>query len=323
MGFPQNFLWGGATAANQYEGGYAEDGKGLAVADLITDGNKEQPRRIFYRFPDGREGTIGLGECIPAGAQGILKDDYYYPSHVATDFYHHYKEDIALFAEMGFKVLRLSISWTRIFPNGDDQQPNEAGLAFYDKVFDEMLTHGIEPLVTILHFDMPVHLATAYGGWANRKLIDFYLRYASTVFQRYRNKVKYWVTVNEVNVLGGYWTLGLSNDAASEAGSKKSYNQGETPDAEAGLKFQALHHLMVASALANKAAKIINPDFQMGAMLALSGCSAIDRAIDALPNRAAGTPMRSGARHCCFRMYCSMVSIPTMHSRFLTNMALR
>ena len=182
MGFPQNFLWGGATAANQYEGGYAEDGKGLAVADLITDGNKEQPRRIFYRFPDGREGTIGLGECIPAGAQGILKDDYYYPSHVATDFYHHYKEDIALFAEMGFKVLRLSISWTRIFPNGDDQQPNEAGLAFYDKVFDEMLTHGIEPLVTILHFDMPVHLATAYGGWANRKLIDFYLRYASTVF---------------------------------------------------------------------------------------------------------------------------------------------
>lgn len=103
MGFPQNFLWGGATAANQYEGGYAEDGKGLAVADLITDGNKEQPRRIFYRFPDGREGTIGLGECIPAGAQGILKDDYYYPSHVATDFYHHYKEDIALFAEMGFQ----------------------------------------------------------------------------------------------------------------------------------------------------------------------------------------------------------------------------
>ena len=163
----------------------------------------------------------------PGGCTGILKDDYYYPSHVATDFYHHYKEDIALFAEMGFKVLRLSISWTRIFPNGDDQQPNEAGLAFYDKVFDEMLTHGIEPLVTILHFDMPVHLATAYGGWANRKLIDFYLRYASTVFQRYRNKVKYWVTVNEVNVLGGYWTLGLSNDAASEAGSKKSYNQAK------------------------------------------------------------------------------------------------
>ena len=125
--------------------------------------------------------------------------------------------------------------------------------------------------ITICHFDMPVHLATAYGGWANRKLIDFYLHYASTVFQRYRNKVKYWVTVNEVNVLGGYWTLGLSNNAAPEAGSKKSYNQGETPDAEAGLKFQALHHLMVASALANKAAKAINPDFQMGAMLALSG----------------------------------------------------
>ena len=132
---------------------------------------------------------------------------------------------------------------------GPKPEPNEAGLQFYDKVFAELKKYGIEPLVTILHFDMPVHLATAYGGWANRKLIDFYLRYASTVFQRYRNKVKYWVTVNEVNVLGGYWTLGLSNDAASEAGSKKSYNQGETPDAEAGLKFQALHHLMVASAL--------------------------------------------------------------------------
>ena len=189
MAFPQNFLWGGATAANQYEGGYAEDGKGLAVADLITDGNKGEPRKIFYRFPDGREGTIGQGECIPAGAEGILKEGYYYPSHVATDFYHHYKEDIALFAEMGFKVLRLSISWTRIFPNGDDAEPNEAGLAFYDKVFDEMLAHGIEPLVTILHFDMPVHLATKYGGWANRKLIDFYLRYASKILgDRERSK---------------------------------------------------------------------------------------------------------------------------------------
>ena len=315
MGFPQNFLWGGATAANQYEGGYAEDGKGLAVADLITDGNKEQPRRIFYRFPDGREGTIGLGECIPAGAQGILKDDYYYPSHVATDFYHHYKEDIALFAEMGFKVLRLSISWTRIFPNGDDQQPNEAGLAFYDKVFDEMLTHGIEPLVTILHFDMPVHLATAYGGWANRKLIDFYLRYASTVFQRYRNKVKYWVTVNEVNVLGGYWTLGLSNDAASEAGSKKSYNQGETPDAEAGLKFQALHHLM------HWQTKRQRSSTRISRWARCWRCPAFIR--PPATRKMCLEPMRSGARHCCFRMYCSMVSIPTMHSRFLTNMALR
>ena len=268
MGFPKDFLWGGATAANQYEGGYADGGKGLAVADLITDGTKESPRKIFYRFPDGREGSIGLGECMPVGAEGIIKDGYYYPSHVATDFYHHYKEDIALFAEMGFKVLRLSISWTRIFPNGDDEQPNEAGLQFYDDVIDELKKHNIEPLVTILHFDMPLHLATEYGGWMNRKLIDFYLRYAKTVFMRYKDKVKYWVTVNEVNVLGGYWTLGLSSDNKKE---KESSNQGETPAADAGIKFQSLHHLMVASSLANRIAKEINADFQMGAMLALSG----------------------------------------------------
>ena len=268
MKFPSDFLWGGATAANQYEGGYNEGGKGLAVADLITDGNKNTPRKIFYRFPDGREGYITPGECIPVGAEGIMKEGYYYPSHVATDFYHHYKEDIALFAEMGFKVLRLSISWTRIFPNGDDAEPNEAGLQFYDDVFDELRKHGIEPLVTILHFDMPVHLATQYGGWINRKLIDFYLHYARTVFTRYKDKVKYWVTVNEINVLGGYWTLGLASNNRKE---KESSNQGETPAADAGIKFQSLHHMMVASSLANKIAREINPNFRMGAMLALSG----------------------------------------------------
>ena len=268
MKFPSDFLWGGATAANQYEGGYNEGGKGLAVADLITDGNKNTPRKIFYRFPDGREGYITPGECIPIGAEGIMKEGYYYPSHVATDFYHHYKEDIALFAEMGFKVLRLSISWTRIFPNGDDAEPNEAGLQFYDDVFDKLRKHGIEPLVTILHFDMPVHLATQYGGWINRKLIDFYLHYARTVFTRYKDKVKYWVTVNEINVLGGYWTLGLASNNRKE---KESSNQGETPAADAGIKFQSLHHMMVASSLANKIAREIHPNFQMGAMLALSG----------------------------------------------------
>lgn len=268
MEFPKDFLWGGATAANQYEGGYDQGGKGLAVADLITDGNKSIPRKIFYRGADGQEGYITPGECIPVGAVGIMKEGYYYPSHIATDFYHHYKEDIALFAEMGFKILRLSISWTRIFPHGDDVEPNEAGLQFYDDVFDEMKKYGIEPLVTILHFDMPVHLATAYGGWINRKLIDFYLRYARTVFTRYKNKVKYWVTVNEINVLGGYWTLGLASNHRKE---QESSNQGETPAADAGIKFQSLHHLMVASALANKMAREINPGFQMGAMLALSG----------------------------------------------------
>lgn len=189
--FSKEFLWGGATAANQYEGGYNLDGRGLAVHDLLTGGTKEIPRRIFCRNKEGHEITIEMGEAIPSGYKGILKEEEYYPSHKATDFYHNYKEDIALMDEMGFKTYRFSISWTRIFPNGDDEIPNELGLQFYDNVVDELLKYNIEPLVTILHFDMPLHLATKYGGWINRKLIDFYVKFAETLFIRWKDKVKY------------------------------------------------------------------------------------------------------------------------------------
>ena len=235
MSFPNGFLWGGATAANQYEGGWNEGGRGIAVHDLMTDGTKDEPRRIYCRNSAGDEVTIEQGECIPFGYQGFLKEGYYYPSHNATDFYHHYKEDIALMAEMGFKVYRLSISWTRIFPNGDDLVPNEEGLRFYDQVIDELKKHGIEPLVTILHFDMPLHLADVYGGWIDRRLIDFYLRFARTLFERWRDKVTYWITVNEINVLGGYWTLGLASDHRKKG---TNSNQGETPVEDAGIKLQ-------------------------------------------------------------------------------------
>lgn len=268
MGFPEGFLWGGATSANQFEGGFKEGGRGIAVSDLITDGNQESPRKIFYRFDDGSEGSIRQGECIPIGAKGILKEGYYYPSHNATDFYHNYKEDIELMAEMGFKVYRFSLSWTRIFPNGDDEIPNEEGLKFYDAVIDELLKYGIEPLVTILHFDMPLHLANKYNGWESRKLIDFYLKYAEVLFKRWKDKVKYWVTVNEINVLGGYWTLGLASNNRLEG---EHSNQGETSFKDAGAKIQAIHHLLVASAYANKIARNINPNFKLGCMLALSG----------------------------------------------------
>lgn len=268
MGFTEGFLWGGATSANQFEGGFKEGGRGIAVSDLITDGNQESPRKIFYRFDDGREGSIRQGECIPIGAKGILKEGYYYPSHKATDFYHNYKEDIALMAEMGFKVYRFSLSWTRIFPNGDEEIPNEEGLKFYDAVIDELLKYGIEPLVTILHFDMPLHLANKYNGWESRKLIDFYLKYAEVLFKRWKDKVKYWVTVNEINVLGGYWTLGLASNNRLEG---EHSNQGETSFKDAGAKIQAIHHLLVASAYANKIARNINPNFKLGCMLALSG----------------------------------------------------
>lgn len=268
MSFPDNFLWGGATAANQYEGGWQEGGRGIAVHDLITDGTKDEPRRIYCRNDQGEETTIQMGECIPFGYRGVLKEGYYYPSHQATDFYHHYKEDIALMGEMGFKTYRLSISWTRIFPNGDDEEPNEDGLIFYDHVIDELRKYNIEPLVTILHFDMPLNLATKYGGWIDRKLIDFYLKFAKTLFVRWKDKVKYWITVNEINVLGGYWTLGLASNNRKKGSHS---NQGETPLEDAGIKFQSIHHMLVASAMANKMAREINPKFMLGTMCALSG----------------------------------------------------
>src|SRR5699024_10090847 len=117
--------------------------------------------------------------------------DAYYPSHEATDFYHHYKEDIALFAEMGFKCYRFSIAWSRIFPNGDEETPNEEGLKFYDAVLDELEKYGIEPLVTINHYEMPLHLVKEYGAWRNPKLIDFFLRYCEVLFKHYKGRVKY------------------------------------------------------------------------------------------------------------------------------------
>lgn len=179
MQFPKDFLWGGATAANQYEGGWDEGGRGPSIDDVFTGGSVNTARRI----------------TIPPEA------DAFYPNHEATDFYHHWKEDIALFAEMGFKAYRMSISWSRIFPNGDDAQPNEEGLAFYDAVFDELAKYGIEPLVTQSHYENPLHLTTEYDGWKNRALIDYFVRYADTVLRRYRGKVRRWLTFNEINML--------------------------------------------------------------------------------------------------------------------------
>ncbi len=176
-GFKAGFLWGGAVAAHQLEGGWQEGGKGISVADVMTAGAHGVPREIT----DG----------VVAGKN--------YPNHEAIDFYHRYPQDLALFAEMGFKCFRTSIAWTRIFPQGDELEPNEAGLKFYDDLFDECLKHGIEPVITLSHFEMPYHLVTEYGGWRNRKLIDFFVRFARVVFTRYQHKVKYWMTFNEIN----------------------------------------------------------------------------------------------------------------------------
>lgn len=187
--FPKHFLWGGAVAANQVEGAYNVAGKGLSTADVVR-----------YVPPEER-GSLEelLGMTRARLEEAIADTEGNYPKRRGIDFYHRYKEDIALLAEMGFKVFRLSISWPRIFPNGDDEEPNEAGLAFYDRVFDELLKHGIEPLVTISHYEMPVELVRRYNGWASRELIGLFVRYAEVLFTRYKGKVKYWLTFNEIN----------------------------------------------------------------------------------------------------------------------------
>ena len=237
--FRKDFLWGGATAANQFEGAWNLDGKGPSVSDMCTNGTYEKPKRITPKF---EEGTL-------------------YPSREAIDFYHHYAEDIALFAEMGFKTFRMSIAWTRIFPTGMEEEPNEAGLAFYDKVFDECKKYGIEPLVTLSHYEMPYALVEKYNGWESRELVDLFCRYSKTVLDRYAGKVKYWLTFNEIN--SGTMPMG----AVLSLGTIKGY-EGTlmgVPD-KPQERFQGLHHQFLASAKTIKYAHENHPDYKMGNM---------------------------------------------------------
>ena len=196
----KDFLWGGAVAAHQLEGGWNKDGKGVSVADVMTVGANGVPREI---------------------TNGVLQGKNY-PNHEGIDFYTHYKEDIKLFAEMGFKCFRTSIAWTRIFPKGDESEPNELGLKFYDELFDECLKYGIEPVITLSHFEMPYHLVTEYGGWRNRKMIDFFVRFAEVCFTHYKDKVKYWMTFNEINNQANY-----NEDFAPFTNSGIAYQPGE------------------------------------------------------------------------------------------------
>ena len=227
MAFPKDFLWGGAVAANQCEGAYHTDGKGLDIQDIMPHGimgaSTEEPTADYLKL-------------------------------TAIDFYHRYREDIALFAEMGFKVFRTSIAWSRIYPNGDDAEPNEAGLQFYDDLFDECRKYGIEPLVTISHYETPLHLAKTYNGWMSHDLIDFYERYVRTIFTRYRDKVKYWLTFNEIN--------SVLHEPLLSGGIM-------TPKSELSLSdlYQACHHEFVASARAVKIGHEIIPDAKIGCMI--------------------------------------------------------
>lgn len=231
------FLWGGATAANQCEGGYQEGGRGIANVDVIPAGKD--------RFP------VALGKMRMLACD----EEHFYPSHEAIDMYHHFKEDIALFAQMGFKCYRFSIAWSRIFPMGDETQPNEAGLKFYEDLIDECLKYGIEPLITICHFDVPIHLIKEYGSWKNRKMVDFYLNYCRAIFTRFQKKVKYYLTFNEINMLLHLPFMGAGI----------LFEEGEN---EEQVKYQAAHHELIASALATKLAHEIDPDVKIGCMLA-------------------------------------------------------
>lgn len=239
MSFPKDFLWGGATAANQIEGAWNIDGKGPSVADHNRGGSVNTPRLFDEEILEG----------------------IYYPSHDAIDHFNRYKEDIALFGEMGFKVYRLSIAWSRIFPNGDESEPNEKGLEFYDKVFDECLKHGIQPLVTLSHFEIPMGIVKNYNGFSNPKVIDMFVKYTTTVLNRYQNKVKYWLTFNEINfgllAFGKRMTLGIMDLQPHIETQEKLQEQ-----------FEALHNVFIASAKTVIEGKKINPNFMFGNMIA-------------------------------------------------------
>ena len=236
MPFKKNFLWGGALAANQCEGGWQEGGRGLANADVLPYGKDRYP--------------------VIRGEYAMLAPDkeHFYPAQEAIDFYHHYKEDVALFGEMGFKALRVSIAWSRIFPNGDDEIPNESGLKFYEDLFLTCKKYGIEPVVTINHYDIPMNLVTAYGGWKNRKLIGLYRNLVKVLFSRYKGLVRYWMTFNEINIMTSACFMAAGLVFAPGENRYKSIHD-------------AVHHVLVASAWAVRLCHEMLPDAQIGCML--------------------------------------------------------
>ncbi len=255
MKLPGDFLWGGATASFQFEGGYREGGRGLSTHDFETDGSVDSPRCNTFQMPDGTYGkaksSFFAPEDLPDGAVVCIMDDQYYPSHNAVDFYHNWKEDIALMAGMGYQVYRFSICWSRIFPTGEEVLPNEEGLKFYLDIISELERYQIEPLITIHHDELPVALAEKYDGWSSRHVIECYLNYCKVLFERIGTRCRYWLTFNEINAVRGFATCGTH----------KCDNQTH---------YQACHNMFLASARAVKMGHEMMPGSQFGAMYALS-----------------------------------------------------
>ncbi|WP_067843804.1 glycoside hydrolase family 1 protein [Amphibacillus sediminis] len=276
--FKENFLWGGATAANQLEGAYDRDGKGLSVADVMPGG------KIRFQVLGSETFDWTLDQ-----------EKYIYPNHRGIEHYDRFKEDIALFAEMGFKCYRFSIAWTRIFPKGDELVPNQAGLEFYDALIDECLKYKIEPVITISHYEMPLHLAKEYGGWKNRQLIDFYERFAKTVLERYHSKVKYWMTFNEINSAFHFPALSQGMVKSNGGGEFKNILQG-------------WHHQFVASSKAVKIGHDLDPSLQIGCMILY----ATTYSMDANPINQVASMIQNQA----FNYYCADVQIRGKYPAF-------
>lgn len=237
----KKFLWGGSIAAHQCEGAWKEGGKGIGIMDLVTTGSYEKPREI----------------CKYIDPQKV------YPSHKGIDFYHKYPEDIKLFAEMGMKALRFSVDWSRIYPKGDEKLPNQKGIQYYTDVIDTLLSYGIEPIVTLYHFEMPYHLVTTYGSWKNRKIIDFYLKYCETLFRAWKGKVRYWVTFNEMNHI----------DPATEASDIFTYMIGGVKYSELNNPAQTLaeigYNMTAAAVKAVRLGHQIDSEYRIGCVFGL------------------------------------------------------
>lgn len=253
---PQGFLWGGATADFQYEGGFNEGGRGILSRDYETAGSKAQPRHHTLQDAKGNliepKSSFFDADSVPAAAQPVFLEHQYYPSHQAVDFYHHYQEDIKLMAGMGFNVFRFSICWSRIFPTGEEEQPNQAGLQFYDDVINELAKYQMEPLITICHDELPMNLAQKYNGWASTKVIDYYVKYARTLFEAFGDRCRYWLTFNEINAVRGFGPTGVRQASGQQ-------------------RYQAAHNMFVASAKAVQLGHQLMPQSQFGAMYAMSG----------------------------------------------------
>ncbi|SHO45263.1 family 1 glycosylhydrolase [Anaerocolumna xylanovorans] len=264
--FSDSFLWGGATSSSQIEGGCYEGGRGLTIQDVVTAGTNNQARCFTYVDKDGKQGKYPqFGGTLPAGAKYAVFDNEYYPNHRAIDFYRYYKKDIKMFAEMGFKVFRMSICWSRIYPKGIEEKPNREGLEFYRSIFMELKKYNIEPLVTIWHGENPLYLENELGGWDNRQMIEYFDKYALTVLTEYKGLVKYWLTFNELNNTIMFLDL----------------MEKELAQKEVQSTYQQIHHKFVASAHTVKAAHEIDPEYQVGCMIAYavnypSTCSPAD-----------------------------------------------